>query len=130
DDAFWAARRVAAFSDDMIRAIVHTGEFSDPAAEKGIGDILIKRRDTIVRTYLPAVNPIVTPRLDTDRLTFDNAAVAAGVAGVPEGYSAVWFHFDNATGEARALGATSSTTTSIAAPGGLPETIGSFIAVD
>jgi hypothetical protein len=26
DDAFWAARRVAAFSDDMIRAIIHTGE--------------------------------------------------------------------------------------------------------
>ena len=25
DDAFWAARRVAAFSDDMIRAAVHTG---------------------------------------------------------------------------------------------------------
>ena len=36
DDAFWAARRVAAFTDDMIRAVVHTGEFSDPAAEKAI----------------------------------------------------------------------------------------------
>ena len=64
DDAFWAARRVAGFSDEMIRAIVHTGEFSDPAAEKAIGDIMIKRRDKILRTYLPAVNPIVTPRLE------------------------------------------------------------------
>ncbi len=25
DDAFWAARRVAAFSDELIRAAVHTG---------------------------------------------------------------------------------------------------------
>jgi hypothetical protein len=33
DDAFWAARRVVAFSDDLIRAAVHTGQFSDPAAE-------------------------------------------------------------------------------------------------
>ena len=37
DDAFWAARRVAAFTDELIRAAVHTGEFSDPAAEKYLG---------------------------------------------------------------------------------------------
>ena len=66
DDAFWAARRVAAFSDEMIRAIVHTGEFSDPAAEKAIADIVIKRRDKILATYLPAVNPIVSPRSTND----------------------------------------------------------------
>ena len=30
DDAFWAARRVMAFTDDLIRAAVHTGQFSDP----------------------------------------------------------------------------------------------------
>ena len=60
DDAFWAARRVAAFSDDLIRAAVHTGEFSDPAAEKYLGDVLIKRRDKIASVYLTAVNPIVS----------------------------------------------------------------------
>ena len=130
DDAFWAARRVGAFSDDMIRAIVHTGEFSDPAAEKAIGDIMIKRRNRILETYLPAVNPIVTPRLENNQLSFENAAVAAGVAVAPEGYIASWFHFDNTTGETRPLEATSSHTTSIAAPRGLPETTGSFIAVD
>ena len=59
DDAFWAARRVAAFTDDLIRAAVHTGEFSDPAAEKYLGDVLIKRRDKIASIYLTAVNPIV-----------------------------------------------------------------------
>ena len=64
DDAFWAARRVMAFSDDLIRAAVHTGQFSDPAAEQYLGDVLIKRRDTIGRTYLTAINPIVNPRLD------------------------------------------------------------------
>ena len=30
DDAFWAARRVMAFTDELIRAAVHTGQFSDP----------------------------------------------------------------------------------------------------
>ena len=85
DDAFWAARRVAAFSGELIRAAVHTGEFSDPAAEQYLGDVLIKRRDTIARTYLTAINPIVDPRLDAiGGLTFGNAAFDAGVAtGAP-----------------------------------------------
>ena len=81
DDAFWAARRVAAFTDDLIRAAVHTGEFTDPAAEKYLGDVLIKRRDKIASIYLNAVNPIVEPRLDANgQLSFQNAAYAAGVA--------------------------------------------------
>jgi hypothetical protein len=130
DDGFWAARRVAAFSDDMIRAIVHTGEFTDPASEKAIGDIMIKRRDKILRTYLPAVNPIVTPRLENNRLSFDNAAVAADVAKAPEVYRASWFEFDNATGESRPLSETSNATTTIDAPRDLPTAANSFILVE
>jgi hypothetical protein len=72
----------------------------------------------------------VTPRLENNRLSFENAAVAAGVATVPEAYRAVWSEFDNTTGETRPIAATSSTTTTIAAPRGLPATTGSFIAVD
>jgi hypothetical protein len=130
DDAFWAARRIAAFSDEMIRAIVHTGEFSDPAAEKAIGDIMIKRRDKILRTYLSAVNPIVTPRLENNRLSFENAAVAADVAKAPEVYRASWFQFDNATGESRPLSETTSATTTIDAPLNLPTAADSFILVE
>jgi len=130
DDAFWAARRVAAFSDEMIRAIVHTGEFTDPSAEKAIADILIKRRGKILATYLPAVNPIVSARLENGRLTFDNAAVAAGVAKPPDSYRAAWSEFDNATGNTRPRAETSSASTTIEAPDGLLAAPGSFIAVD
>src|SRR5207245_51390 len=45
DDDFWAARRVAAFSDEMIRTLAKAGQYTDPAAEKLIGDTLIKRRN-------------------------------------------------------------------------------------
>jgi hypothetical protein len=130
DDAFWAARRVAAFSTEKIRAIVHTGEFSDPAAEKAIADIMIKRRDKIMRTYLPAVNPIVTPHLENNRLSFENAAVAADVAKAPDVYRATWFLFDNVTGERRFLSETTSGTTTIDAPVTLPTAADSFIQIE
>jgi hypothetical protein len=48
DDNFWAARRVAAFTDDMIRSAVKAGSYSDPASEALLVDVLIKRRQKIV----------------------------------------------------------------------------------
>jgi hypothetical protein len=128
DDAFWAARRVAAFTDDMIRTVVHTGQFSDPAAEKYLADVLIQRRETVKRIYLTQVNPIVDVRLDAQGLTFDNAAVAAAVAQGPVAYRASWMVFDNMTGATKPLSETKSATTTIAAPNDLPSS--GFVAVD
>jgi hypothetical protein len=130
DDAFWAARRVAAFTDALIRAVVHTGEFSDPAAEQDLGDVLIKRRNTIERVYMTAVNPIVSPRLDANTLTFLNAAVEQDVARAPGVYHASWMSFDNATGDTQPLATTHSATTTIAAPGDLPTAPGTIVAID
>ena len=91
---------------------------------------MLKRRDKILRAYLPAINPIVTPRLENNRLSFENAAVAAGVANEPELYRASWFAFDNATGETRPLSDTSSPTTTIEAPGNLPTEAGGYVLVE
>ena len=128
DDAFWAARRVAAFTDELIRAAVHTGEFSDPAAEKYLADVLIQRREKIKSIYLTQVNPIVNPRLDASGLTFENAAVSGGVAHGAIVYRANWMTFDNATGATRPISETKSATATIAAPVGLPSS--GFVAVD
>jgi hypothetical protein len=131
DDAFWAARRVMAFSDDLIRAAVRTGQFSDPAAERHLAAVLAKRRDAIGRAYLTAVNPVVAPQLDANgRLIFENAAVAAGFAAPPTAYRATWSRFDNATGATSPIGESQSPTTSITAPGALPESVGSFVRID
>ncbi len=128
DDAFWAARRVAAFTDDLIRAAVHTGEFSNPAAEKYLADVLIQRRDRIKSIYLTQVNPIVNPRLDANVLTFQNAAVEGGVARGSVAYRASWMLFDNATGATKPISETSGATTTLSAPAGLPSS--GFVAVD
>ena len=130
DDAFWAARRIAAFSDELIRAAVKAGQFSDPKAEKYLGDVLIKRRDKILALYLTAINPIVNPRLDASGLTFENAAIAAGVAKGQPTYRASWMLFDNNTGATKPLSTTDSQTTTMAAPAGLPTAPGSYIQVD
>ncbi|MCC7417540.1 MAG: hypothetical protein IT176_10405 [Acidobacteria bacterium] len=131
DDTFWAARRVMAFSDEMIRAVVATGQYSDPAAARHLGDVLIKRRDAIGRAYLPAINPIIDPALDgAGVVTFRNAAVDAGVEAAPAGYTAAWFAFDNATGESRPLTTTSGPTTRLAAPSSLSGVQTGFVRVD
>ena len=132
DDNFWAARRVAAFTDDLIRAAVRAGGYSDPAAAALLADVLIKRRQKIAAAYLPAVNPLIDVTLSGDgRLRFRNAAVDAGVAPPPSGgYTANWAVFDNLTGETRPLGpATTSLSSDVAAPPQLPSAIGAFVRV-
>jgi hypothetical protein len=98
DDAFWAARIVARFSDEAIRAIVAKARYSDPAASRMLADALIARRERIKEVWLTAVNPIVNATLSRDgQLRFDNAAIAHDVGGRPDGYTLRWSRFDNAT---------------------------------
>jgi hypothetical protein len=132
DDAFWAARKVAAFSDDMLRAIVHTGQFSDAQAEQHLANVLIQRRDKIKSSYLAQINPIINPRVDGTALRIENAAIAGGVARGEVLYRGSWLRFDNATGAVTPFAETATIPTATAnaalARPALPST--GFVAVD
>ena len=131
DDKFWAARKLAALTTEMIRAAVRTGDFGDPDSEEFLVRALAERRDAIRRAYLTAVNPISDPSLDAAGvLTLTNAAVEADVARMPREYRAVWSRFDNTTHQSRFIGETSAATPQLAVPEELPASEGAFVKVE
>ena len=100
DDAFWAARLVAKFSDDAIRAIVAKARYNEPGAADHIANTLIKRRDKVVRAWLTGVNPLADARLsNAGMLEFENAAVSARAASPAARYTFRWSRFDNAANQ-------------------------------
>jgi hypothetical protein len=99
DDRFWASRIVAAFSEEAVAALVGTAKFSDARATDYLVRTLMERRAKVLRAWLSGANPVVDVALsDNGELTFDNAAVRAGLAKPPENYTVRWSRFDNAAG--------------------------------
>jgi hypothetical protein len=131
DDAFWAARIVARFSDAVIRAIVEKAAYSDQRATDYMTATLIKRRDKVLRTWLNGVNPVVDLSLSgAGRLTWNNAAVSAKAAEPPESYTLQWFRFDNAADTRTNVGdAVTVTGTGADAPAALTAGGGEYIGV-
>ena len=105
DDAFWAARIVARFTDEMIRGVVQKAQYSDPRATEYMTQTLIARRDKVVAAWLNQVCPVVDAALGPDgAFDFANAAVRARAATPPERYQLQWFRFDNAAGTRTPVG--------------------------
>jgi hypothetical protein len=128
DDQFWAARKLVALTTDLIRAAVNAGDFQDPQSEAFLVRALAERRDAIARAYLTAINPISDPTLDVNgRLRLRNEAVEADVARAPRAYHAVWYAFDNTTGDTRLLGTSRAADTELHAPTPLPTQEGAFV---
>jgi hypothetical protein len=98
DDAFWAARIVARFTDEMIGGIVGKAQYSDPRATDNLTQTFITLRNKVLASWLNQVCPVVDPVLGADgALALTNAAVAARAGTAAESYQLQSFRFDNAT---------------------------------
>jgi hypothetical protein len=105
EDAFWAARLVARFSDAAIRAVVAKAQYSEPGAADYVSKTLIARRNKVLAAWLTAVNPVVDPVLAEDgTLTFGNAAAAVDLVPGAVAYDLTWLRLDNATGTVSTVG--------------------------
>jgi hypothetical protein len=98
-DRLWAARKIAAFSDEDIRAIVSTGRYSDPAAAEWVIRCLIERRNKIMSAYLRGTAALDRFEVRDDRLE----AVDLVGHSAPAGVKVQWMAFDNNTGARRIL---------------------------
>jgi hypothetical protein len=93
DDTFWAARQVLGFSDEEIRAVVKTGQYTPPA-EDWITATLIERRNKIGRAFFSRVLPLDHFRIEDGTLAFDDLGARAGLSP-PRTYTTTWYGFDN-----------------------------------
>jgi hypothetical protein len=96
-DEYWGAKKVVAFTDEDIRSIVRTGNYSVPESAETIARVLIARRNKIAQALLPKLLALENFRIDGRRLKFDDLATT--YAGHPAiDYSVQWNTFDNASG--------------------------------
>ena len=99
DDAFWAAKQVMNFSDEEIRAIVSTAEYSDPAAEQYLIHTLIKRRNKIGRAYLFFSGGLDKFKIDNYRLVLEDLLKKYEIDTTEKTRKITWAEFDNNTGK-------------------------------
>ena len=82
-DAFWAAKIIMAFTDEEIRTLVKTGQYSKKEDQETIAAVLIERRDLIGRYWFSRVSPLDVFDLKADKteaakLVFTDLAVQFG----------------------------------------------------
>ena len=109
DDAFWAAKQVAHFTEADIRALLAAAEYSDPAVEDELTTALLIRRDKIARAYLPHGGGIDRFHIEEDTLHFDDLLDHPAFDEPPAPFAPIQWHvFDNDTGTRGPVHATTS----------------------
>ncbi len=97
-DAFWAAKQVANLSEEAIRAIVATADYTDEAVEERLADVLVGRRDKVARAYLRYGGGLDRFEVRHDSLFFHDLPARHGLSSEDRLRHVVWRPFDNDTG--------------------------------
>ena len=102
-DAFWAAKILMRFTAEELLAIVRTGEYSDPEAERYFHQILVERQQKSGAYAMARINPLDEFALTSTGLEFVNLAERYGFASAATRYETSWSLFVNGTGAVRGL---------------------------
>lgn len=98
-DAFWAAKQVMAFTDEQIRAVVASADYSDPEAEAYIAETLAGRRDKIGAAFLPYAGGLDRFAVEGGALVFEDLPARYGLVPADRVRNVIFRPFDNETGE-------------------------------
>ncbi|MBY0505562.1 MAG: hypothetical protein K2X03_16735 [Bryobacteraceae bacterium] len=97
DDEFWAAKQVMSLTDADLKAIVETGEYSDPKAAEWVTQTLIERRNKIGKALLGKVLPLDRFAIRDGALAWEDISGSAGAVNIQ------WHHFDNQSEQRTAI---------------------------
>ncbi|HLD56531.1 MAG TPA: hypothetical protein VJA00_02820, partial [Candidatus Omnitrophota bacterium] len=86
-DGFWAAKTIMSFSNEQIKTLVSTGEYSDPEDEQLLTQILIARRDLVGRYWFDRTAPL--DQIQLLRLSDRRYEIRFSDLGVRYGFSSV-----------------------------------------
>lgn len=77
-DAFWATKIIMSFSDEEIRTVVETGQYSKAEDADYIAKTLIERRDIIGKFWFGKVTPLDHFEVKGNELSFEDLSVKYG----------------------------------------------------
>jgi hypothetical protein len=88
-DGAWMARIIARFTPEAVRAIVESGQFSQPGDTAYLTEILIARQHAILARYLSRLSPIADVRREPD-----HRICAVDLARLRTVFPAARFHYE------------------------------------
>jgi hypothetical protein len=80
-DAYWGAKIVTAFSDELIQGLAEAGGFTRAEVTSYLADVLRRRRDAIGHYWFDRVTALEQFELKGERLSFRDLALDRGYAG-------------------------------------------------
>lgn len=102
-DAFWAAMLLMRFTPEELRAIVETGQYTNPDEERYFYETLVARQRKCGSWGILRVNPVDGFQVSGERLTFDNLADTYAFAEPGTTYTISWSMYDNADGRIKEI---------------------------
>ncbi len=80
-DAYWGAKIVTAFSDELIQRLAEAGEYTRAEVTSYMADVLRQRRDAIGRYWFDRVTALEQFTLEGEQLSFSDLALDRRYAG-------------------------------------------------